>query len=288
MRKDHLMLVTDAGTTLHLGWDYGAPYSLDPLNGVDVELQLAQGVGQTGTTVERQNVAGVYRELCVDFWSAHSEADARLFLAALPYFTKGTLYFGDKYFCRFVVSKTPYAAQVEPFCRMSTMLYCDKPYWYSLNEQTALLGGFTPAFRFPARYDGHRYSLRNEAGWINARNPGSLPVGFVLRLRADAPVTDPRLVDVVGGGTLGLCGYTLTPGEVVEFYRDTSDRLAVKSTRGDVETNLFAYLDEDSTLTELSPGDNLLKAEAASGAQQLICALSFYPIECGILPEVLS
>lgn len=43
-RQDHLMLVTDAGAELHLGWDYGIPYSIDPLNGVAVELQLAQGV----------------------------------------------------------------------------------------------------------------------------------------------------------------------------------------------------------------------------------------------------
>ena len=47
-RKDHLQLVTDAGATLDIGWDYGTPYSLDPINGVDVNLQKAQGVNQIG------------------------------------------------------------------------------------------------------------------------------------------------------------------------------------------------------------------------------------------------
>ena len=46
--KDHLKLVTDAGAVLHLGWDYNAPYNLDPLNGVDVDIQTAQGINQTG------------------------------------------------------------------------------------------------------------------------------------------------------------------------------------------------------------------------------------------------
>ena len=46
--KDHLKIVTDAGAVLHLGWDYDAPYFLDPLNGVDVDLQTAQGVNQIG------------------------------------------------------------------------------------------------------------------------------------------------------------------------------------------------------------------------------------------------
>ena len=50
--KDHLKIVTDAGAVLHLGWDYDAPYFLDPLNGVDVDLQTAQGVNQIGDTVE--------------------------------------------------------------------------------------------------------------------------------------------------------------------------------------------------------------------------------------------
>ena len=63
--KDHLKLVTDAGAVLHLGWDYNAPYNLDPLNGVDVDIQTAQGINQTGTTVERQSVAGVSRTLSV-------------------------------------------------------------------------------------------------------------------------------------------------------------------------------------------------------------------------------
>ena len=50
--KDHLEIVTDAGAVLHLGWDYDAPYALDPLNGIDVDLKTAQGVGQVGDTVE--------------------------------------------------------------------------------------------------------------------------------------------------------------------------------------------------------------------------------------------
>ena len=39
--KDHLKIVTDAGAVLYLGWDYDAPYFLDPLNGIDVDLKTA-------------------------------------------------------------------------------------------------------------------------------------------------------------------------------------------------------------------------------------------------------
>ena len=40
-RQDHLMLVTDAGVELHLGWDHDIPYTMDPLNGVPVDQAKA-------------------------------------------------------------------------------------------------------------------------------------------------------------------------------------------------------------------------------------------------------
>lgn len=114
-RKDHLQLVTDAGATLDIGWAYGTPYSLDPINGVDVDVQTAQGVNQVGVSVERQSVAGVSRKLIIHCHSSHGDADAELLLEKLPYFTSGTMYFEDKYFCRFVLSKTPYTKSIHPY-----------------------------------------------------------------------------------------------------------------------------------------------------------------------------
>ena len=139
--KDHLKIVTDAGAVLHLGWDYDAPYFLDPLNGVDVDLQTAQGVNQVGDTVEGQSVSGVSRTLSVVFWGRDALTRARAFTKKLPYFTKGTLYCGDHYFTRFVLQKTPYFSSYTPQPRCSLMLYSEKPFWYDLNQQSYLLGG---------------------------------------------------------------------------------------------------------------------------------------------------
>ena len=112
MRSDHLRLVTDAGAALDLGWDYGIPYQMDNLSGVDVTLKTAQGVNQQGVTVEGQSVEGVAHEVIADFWGPDGEAQADRFLQLLPFFTSGTAYFGDKYFSRFVLQKTPYTVQL--------------------------------------------------------------------------------------------------------------------------------------------------------------------------------
>ena len=89
--KDHLKIgQMPVPSCIWAGTDH-APYVLDPLNGVDVDLQTAQGVNQVGDTVEGQSVSGVSRTLSVVFWGRDALTRARAFTKKLPYFTKGTL-----------------------------------------------------------------------------------------------------------------------------------------------------------------------------------------------------
>lgn len=287
-RKDHLQLVTDAGATLDIGWDYGTPYSLDPINGVDVNLQKAQGVNQIGETVERQSVAGVSRELIIHCHSSHGDADAALLLEKLPYFTSGTMYFEDKFFSRFVLSKTPYTKSIHPYPVLDFMLFCPKPFWYDLTAQSFCINGFVPSFRLPVNYSKpHRFGVRTSIGWLNAYNPGALAVPFTATLKSDGAVVNPTVLNIITGQSIRILT-TLTPGQVIEIYRTTTDKLAVKRTENGTEENIFALLDEDSNLLELAPGDNLLKATADSGETSLQVTVRFYPMVSGILPEVIS
>ena len=159
---------------------------------MDVDLQTAQGIHQVGATVEGQSVSGVSRTLDVVFWGAYALDNARDFSKKLPYFTKGTLYFGDHYFARFVLQKTPYFSSYTPQPRCSLMLYSEKPFWYSLTATAAVLGGYEPAFRFPVCYDSHIYGIKRDGTAAVLRNEGSLPVPFTATLRCDMPVTHPR------------------------------------------------------------------------------------------------
>ena len=265
--KDHLKIVTDAGAVLHLGWDYDTPYFIDPLNGIDVDLKTAQGVNQVGDTVEGQSVSGVSRTLDVVFWGAYALDNARAFSKKMPYFTTGTLYFGDRYFTRFVLQKTPYFSSYTPQPRWSLMLYSEKPFWYDLNAVSSVLGGYEKAFCFPVCYDSHTYGIRQDGEVSVLRNPGSLPVPFTATLTCSMQVVHPRVVDLRTGDSIGF-DLTLEDGDRLEIYRSTTDRLAC-------------------TLTELQPGDNVLSMQADSGAAYLQASVSFYPMEAGILPEPL-
>ena len=284
--KDHLRLVTDAGLSFDLGWDHDAPYNIDPLNGVDVDIQTAQGINQTGTTVERQNVSGVSRTLSVVFWGTAALDNARTFARSLPYYTQGTLYFGDAYFTRFVVQKTPYFSRYTPEPRCELMLYSPKPFWYSLTAQETLYGGLSPAFSFPVCYDSHQYSVKKGGAVMLLHNTGSLAVPFTATLHSGGTVVNPKVVDLQTGAFLRF-DLTMEQDDQLEIYRTTSDRLACTLTHEGKLSNIFSALDEDSTLTELQPGDNVLALQADKGEDDLQAHIRFYPMEAGILPEPL-
>ena len=109
---------------------------------------------------------------------------------------------------------------------------------------------------------------------------------FTAKLRSSGIVVNPAIRNSVTGEHIGF-DTTLNKGDVLEIYRTTTDRLAVKLISGGVEPNAFALLDEDSDLMELHPGDNVLTADAASGREGLQASISFYPMVVGILPEVM-
>ncbi len=285
LRKDHAMILTDAGTKIHLGWDYKIPYYIDPINGVDVSISTSQGVNQVGVTVDQQSVGGVYREITGDFLAG--DAAATTFLNALPYNTAGTLYLFDKYFARFVVSKTPYVTGYNGILHFSLMILCDKPYWLSLTASEYQLGGYTAAFSFPVNYDEpHTFGVKNDA-WVNIANTGSLPVPYTARFVATAPVQNPVLLNVLTGEYLKLLT-TLESGDVIDLYRTNSGKVAVTCTRDGIASNIFSVLDEGSTLFDLASGDNVLRMSADTNASELQASLSFYPMFSGILPDLLG
>ena len=118
------------------------------------------------------------------------------------------------------------------------------------------------------------------------RTASGIPAAFtsIPGVRYALTSNGASVVDLQTGAFIGF-DLTLQPDETLEIYRSTSDRLACTLTRAGVTENIFSKLDEDSTLTELQPGDNVLSMQAENGSGYLQASVSFYPMEAGILPE---
>ncbi len=81
--------------------------------------------------------------------------------------------------------------------------------------------------------------MRTSIGWLNAYNPGALAVPFTATL-SDGAVVNPCVLNIITGQSIRILT-TLTPGQVIEIYRTTTDKLAVKRTEDGTEENIFSF-----------------------------------------------
>ena len=141
------------GQTLHINVPgCGLMGSLDPINGVDVTVSTSHSVNQIGDSIDSQTVGGVLRTISGE---CQTVAAAKQLLAALPPFASGRLILNDRYFCEFVVKKSPYVVRTKGSLNgrtFSAMLYCRLPYWQSVDAVQCVLGGSVPTFRLPVNY----------------------------------------------------------------------------------------------------------------------------------------
>ena len=166
----------------------------------------------------------------------------------------------------------------------STILYCRLPYWQSITPSPCLIGGYTPSFRFPVTYaKPHRFGTRSPFAFVNALNPGDFQAAFSAIFSTAITTKNPALLNCVTGAKLRLIT-DLVADEQLKVYRD-SDGLHVEKVSAGKAEDVFACLDDDSSLFYLEPGDNLLKIDADDGAENLQCSVSYNAVYMGVYPD---
>lgn len=273
-------IVTDAGKTFSFGYAHGVLFDISPLSGADVDIAASQGFRQVGETVEGQSVGGIRRTIR---GVVLNDATARRMISALPVFTTGRLYFGEKYFCNIVLQKTPSVSVLKngkiPF---TMQVYCDTPFWMEDNLKNYILNGYTSAFSFPVNYDSHVFGTRASGNFTNCINTGDVEAPFVCEFTAIDEVSGYGIINVVTLEELRFDD-TLFPGDVVRVYQENG-RVRVQKTSDGVTSNALGLLSEDSTLFNLLPGDNVLKVVADNNEESLQVSLSYMPVFMGVLP----
>lgn len=274
------------GQTLHINVPgCGLMGSLDPINGVDVTVSTSHSVNQIGDSIDSQTVGGVLRTISGE---CQTVAAAKQLLAALPPFASGRLILNDRYFCEFVVKKSPYVVRTKGSLNgrtFSAMLYCRLPYWQSVDAVQCVLGGSVPTFRLPVNYSTpHRFGARRPSAFVNVRNSGDFRADYRLSFRSEiGQIVNPYLLNVTTGQQMRLMT-TLEPGQEYLLYWKNHHLCCTRTADGMTE-DVLSVLDDDSTLFHLDAGDNLLKIGADSGGDNLQSTISFYSVHMGVYPD---
>ena len=275
---------TDTGQIFHFGYEHGSVFDIDPLTGVDVNIATSQGYQQIGETIEGQSVGGLSRTVKGVFFRDAATQTAEM-LNKLPIFTTGKLYYNDDYYCEITIKKTPVIVTNNVGKTTFTMLlYCNNPFWLKAKIDKYVLGESIATFKFPVCYNTHAFAIKNTDAFVNCYNGGITQAEFNILFTSSGTATNFGIIDANTFKFLRL-NTEIRPGVTIQVYRK-SGKLKITKIDENGEEDIFGALDENSTLLELNAGDNLLRAIADGGVDNLQVEITFAEPYMGVVNAV--
>lgn len=254
-------------------FEYGRGYLINKPNGIDTvacKLNEAQGIDQTGTTVQSVNVQSrpvtVSGILVGEFQAENKDA----LLSVVRPDLDGRFY-ADDYYLDVRPTATPTIEARPVFAAFQFSLTAPYPYWQKDSSAKATLSGVSYGFKFPWNQSRkYRFGTVVTAQFINVKNGGQVPVPYTLTFSALNEVKNPQILDAASGKFIRL-NKSLAAGErvVIEI---THDRTYVTSS---VDGECRGALELTSSLYRLAVGDNVLKPTADEGMDNLQVSIDF-------------
>lgn len=203
-----------------------------------------------------------------------------------PKLGEGFLTFSDKDKTRkikCIVNKMPY---FENICDVISdgmiSLTAHSPYWTDMQESKTEIALWKGDFEFPLEITaaGIEMGHREQSLIVNAFNPGDVPCGIRVELKALATLINPSILNVDTQEYIKI-NKTMTAGEVITVSTYFGGK-TVRETLNGVETNAFNYIDLGSTFLQLSVGDNLMRYDADTGIDNLEVNIYCVPQYLGV------
>jgi hypothetical protein len=150
-----------------------------------------------------------------------------------------------------------------------------QPMFEDANESNPTkLYGFKGGVEFPMQItQNYEFGIKRADGAYLVANGGDVPVGMRLHIYATGDVVNPSIRNTITGAYFK---FTMTMQVGDELHISTIKNCkSATLVRNKEYINALLYLDPESTILELQPGDNFLRAEADDGAP-LLEAETFY------------
>lgn len=254
-------------------FDYAGGFLINKPSGIDtvsINLSQAQGINQTGATIESTNIqprpVTITGYLVGDAQTVNKEKLLSVFRPDLG----GKLY-ADDYYLTVYPTATPTIEPKKKMAQFQLSLLAAYPYWCKDDSASATLAGISNMFKFPWNISKHyRFGQLMETQFMNVPNRGQVPVPFTATFFASGNVENPKITNANTMKSL-LVNKSMVSGErlVVEI---THERTYVTSS---VDGDCRGALSLSSNLFRLDVGDNVLKPEAKSGLENLQVNIDF-------------
>lgn len=183
--------------------------------------------------------------------------------------------------------ETPYISWNKNWQDFQFMLHAAYPYPKEKEGKLINFNKLESNFMFPQSYSStipFTISTRKFQPLLTFNNNGDLPTGFILTMKAEAEITNPKIVNVITQEHLSFGNehtLTLQNGDVLEISTYTNQKYC-HLIRGEEVSNVFWAMDFDSIFFQLAVGQNTLRYSAEANEASLIVELSFEPVKAGV------
>lgn len=272
--------INSKGDTFNFGYRHGNIFDIDGLTGHDMNIAFSQGFNQIGETVEGISIGSHIFEISGKLLGEATKQKKKMLSVFAP-FESGKLIFEDNYFLDCVVYKTPVIAVQKESPRFELVLTAPYPFWQKMTSENYIVGNYSRKFSFPVNYsEPHIFGIRNPSAFINAYNDGQVDAYYRLEFQTQATTVNPSIINANTQEFLKL-NVTLNQGEKYVIDRK-GGRLIVEKYVDGMVVDAFSLLDEDSDLLFMHVGDNIIRAVADEGEDQLITTIIFNSAVVGV------
>jgi hypothetical protein len=235
-----------------------------------IDVSMSQGVHQIGGTMQGQSIQS--KSITINGELVHdAEAKRKHMLECVAPGVEGRLIYNDEWFIDVVPASTPSIEAGMACAKFQFRLRAAYPYWQSLSKRETYMAWNRPLFSFPWNISDPNpfmFSERNPSRFANIYNGGNVKVPFSVIFRAvSMGVENPSIINI---GTLEFIkiNRVMNVGEVITVT-NTSERITVTLERGGIVEDIFSWTDINSTFFLLDKGDNVLKYDADTNAENL-------------------
>ena len=269
---------SDNGLTFIFGKNGGNVFDMDLGSGVSVDIGTSQGFSQIGETVDTLAVNGrpipvtgvLFRDI------DNQKKNMRKIFAP---FVAGKLIFEDGHYTRVYVQDPPSFSPVKQDGRFTMLLFAPFPYFYGQNEESVQIGGIVPMFSFPVNYaEPHSFGELSEGRFSTIYNDSDVKVPYSFQVTVNGTSTNPTVTNLLTFEFLKING-TFNAGDVINVCRDENNVLVANVTHSDADVeDILSMIDDDSTLYELTVGDNIISINDDEGGVGMSAKVSFKPV----------
>ena len=176
------------------------------------------------------------------------------------------------------VKESPKFTHPDQSQEFSITFICLNPFWEEEKSQREEIASWIGSWEFPCEIDKDDdevmiFGYREESLIVPIYNGGHIATGMRVDFKALGALTNPQILNINTREFIKV-NYTMQAGDVITVDTSYGNKSVILMRNG-VESNIYRYLDTDSTFIQMDVGDNVFRYSADTGDTNLEVVIYF-------------